>query len=294
MTSKQNKKAEDVKITSENSMKVWDKDEENQLIEEINSLLDISKIADSHKRTVGGIKARLKKIIDTKNSDKIKNISNVIKKYFTSEFDKKDINSTISNSIHSKLLGYETIEEIVDEFKIEELELKGILFKLLNKEKNTLYKSKINKLINSSIIDIILNCHTINDIILKNDYLKTEDAYLILNNILKGEVLDIIKRERIKVIIKKYEEIIDDMDDKDNKNNRNNYKDNKDKYKQEQINIDNNEIYELLKEIQKDMRDIKSDINMIKQDIIKLNKTKKNKTSKIDIIDTCSLSEIST
>jgi len=268
-------------------MKVWDKDEESQLIEEINSLLDISKIADSHKRTVGGIKARLKKIIDNKTSDKIKNISNVIKKYFTSEFDKKDINSTISNSIHSKLLGYETIEEIIDEYKIEELEVKSILFKLLNKEKNTLYKSKINKLINSSIIDIILNCHTINDIILKNDYLKTEDVYLILNNILKGEVLDIIKRERIKIIIKKYEEIIDDVDDKDN------YKNNtKDKYKQEQQ-IDNNEIYALLKEIQKDMRDIKSDIYMIKQDIIKINKTKKNKTSKIDIIDTSNLSEIS-
>ena len=286
MTSKQNKKAEDVKITSENSMKVWDKDEETQLIEEINSLLDISKIADKHKRTVGGIKARLKKIIDNKTTDKIKNISNVIKKYFTSEFDKKDINSTISNSIHSKLLGYETIEEIIDEFKIEELEIKSVLFKLLNKEKNILYKSKINKLINSSIIDIILNCHTINDIILKNDYLKTEDVYLILNNILKGEVLDIIKRERIKIIIKKYEEIIDDVED--------NYKDNyKDKYKQDEK-IDNNEIYVLLKEIQKDMRDIKSDIYMIKQDIIKLNKTKKNKTSKIDIIDTSNLSEIST
>jgi hypothetical protein len=291
MTSKQNKKAEDVKIISENSMKVWDKDEETQLIEEINSLLDISKIADKHKRTVGGIKARLKKIIDNKTSDKIKNISNVIKKYFTSEFDKKDINSTISNSIHSKLLGYETIEEIVDEYKIEELEVKSILYKLLNKEKNTLYKSKINKLINGSIIDIILNCHTINDIILKNDYLKTEDVYLILNNILKGEVLDIIKRERIKIIIKKYEEIIDDIDDKED--NKNNYKDTKDRYKQEQQ-IDNNEIYALLKEIQKDMRDIKSDIYMIKQDIIKLNKTKKNKTSKIDIIDTSNLSEIST
>jgi hypothetical protein len=290
MTSKQNKKAEDVKITSENSMKVWDKEEENQLIEEINSLLDISKIADKHKRTVGGIKARLKKIIDSKDTDKIKNISNVIKKYFTSDFDKKDINSTISNSIHSKLLGYETIEEITCEFKIEELEVKGILFKLLNKEKNTLYKSKINKLINSSIIDIILNCHTINDIILKNDYLKTEDVYLILNNILKGEVLDIIRRERIKIIIKKYEEIIDDIDDKDDKDN---YKHTKDKYKQE-LQIDNNEIYALLKEIQKDMRDIKSDIYMIKQDIIKLNKTKKNKTSKIDIIDTSNLSEIST
>ena len=71
------------------------------------------------------------------------------------------------------------------------------------------------------------------------------------------------------------------------------YKNTKDKHKQEQQ-IDNNEIYELLKEIQKDMRDIKSDIYMIKQDIIKLNKTKKNKTSKIDIIDTSNLSEIST
>lgn len=291
MTSKQNKKAEDVKITSENSMKVWDKDEENQLIEEINNLLDISKIADKHKRTAGGIKARLKKIIDSKDTDKIKNISNVIKKYFTSDFDKKDINSTISNSIHSKLLGYETIEEIVDEYKIEELEVKSILFKLLNKEKNTLHKSKINKLINSSIIDIILNCHTINDIILKNDYLKTEDVYLILNNILKGEVLDIIRRERIKIIIKKYEEIIDDVDDKDD--DKNNYKDTKNKYKQDEK-IDNSEIYALLKEIQKDMRDIKSDIYIIKQDIIKLNKTKKNKTSKIDIIDTSNLSEIST
>ena len=291
MTSKQNKKAEDVKITSENSMKVWDKDEENQLIEEINNLLDISKIADSHKRTVGGIKARLKKIIDNKTSDKIKNISNVIKKYFTSEFDKKDINSTISSSIHSKLLGYETIEEIVDEYKIDELEVKSILFKLLNKEKNTLYKSKINKLINGSIIDIILNCHTINDIILKNDYLKTEDVYLILNNILKGEVLDIIKRERIKIIIKKYEEIIDDIDDKDDKDNK--YNKNNYKYKQEQQ-IDNNEIYAILKEIQKDMKDIKSDVYMIKQDIIKLNKIKKNNTSKIDIIDTSNLSEIST
>jgi hypothetical protein len=293
MTSKQNKKAEDVKITSENSMKVWDKEEETQLIEEINSLLDISKIADKHKRTVGGIKARLKKIIDSKDTDKIKNISNVIKKYFTSDFDKKDINSTISNSIHSKLLGYETIEEITDEYKIKELEVKGILFKLLNKEKNTLHKSKINKLINNSIIDIILNCHTINDIVLKNDYLKPEDVYLILNNILKGEVLDIIRRERIKIIIKKYEEIIDDIDDKDDKDDKNNYKDTKDKYKQEQQ-IDNNEIYALLKEIQKDMRDIKSDIYMIKKDIIKLNKTKKNKTSKIDIIDTSNLSEIST
>ena len=291
MTSKQNKKAEDVKITSENSMKVWDKDEETQLIEEINSLLDISKIADKHKRTVGGIKARLKKIIDNKTTDKIKNISNVIKKYFTSEFDKKDINSTISNSIHSKLLGYETIEEIIDEFKIEELEIKSVLFKLLNKEKNILYKSKINKLINSSIIDIILNCHTINDIILKNDYLKTEDVYLILNNILKGEVLDIIKRERIKIIIKKYEEIIDDIDDKDDKDNK--YNKNNYKYKQEQQ-IDNNEIYAILKEIQKDMKDIKSDVYMIKQDIIKLNKIKKNNTSKIDIIDTSNLSEIST
>jgi len=267
----ENKKNVIMKTSNDNIMKIWNIEEEQQLIEEINKLLNINKICENHKRTIGGIKARLKKIIDGKNKDKIKNISEVIKTYFTSDTEKYDINKKLMTNIHDKLLGYDTIDEIKEEFKITELEIKSILFKLLKKETNVLYKSKLNKLINSSIIDIILNCNSINDIIIKNDYLKVEDVYNILNNILRSDILDIIKRERIKILIKKYDEIEYDNIIENNKEN----KKNKENEESEENTI-NNEILIVLKELKSEINNIKLNIDIIKNDIKNAKKLNKN------------------
>jgi len=223
-----NKKNELNSITSkDNKMKIWDSEEEDKLIDEINNLLDIKQIAENHKRTEGGIKARLKKIIDSNKKDKLKEMTKIIKKYFTTEYDKEDLNNKMINNIHDKILGYDKISEIIEEFKISELEVKKILYDLLDKEKNVLYKSKLNSLINESILDIILSCNSLNDIIIKNPYLKIGNVNTILKNILKNNIIDFTKKERIKILIKKYNEIIDNSEESINNKiikKNNNYK----------------------------------------------------------------------
>ncbi len=83
-----------------NVCKLWDKEEDNNLLEEINKLYDIKKISEIHKRSEGGIRARIKKFIDNEEySKKIEDKTEVLKKYFTGDNidDYKNLVTNIKN-----------------------------------------------------------------------------------------------------------------------------------------------------------------------------------------------------
>ena len=70
----------------DNVGKNWDNIEEEQLVKEINKLVDMDKICSIHKRHIGGIRARIKKIIEDPNTnDKLIDKTKILLKYFSQE-----------------------------------------------------------------------------------------------------------------------------------------------------------------------------------------------------------------
>jgi hypothetical protein len=63
--------------------KNWDDDEEETLIKEINKQTSINSICEKHQRHSGGIKARIRKILDDPvKSQKINDKTQIILRYF--------------------------------------------------------------------------------------------------------------------------------------------------------------------------------------------------------------------
>jgi hypothetical protein len=215
--------------------KNWDDDEEEKLIKEINKQININIICEKHQRHSGGIKARIRKILDDPlKSNKINDKTQIILTYFGENEQKltKEEYIKLLKSIKSKIFDYNSINEIVLENNIDEYQIKKILEKIIEKEEDLKIKKKISKLLNSineSDNKIVIN-NNINKIELNNnsndyekiiiDYLLDFDSVFVIKkvftnleideikNILKkylqSDSPDTEKKNRIKFILKKY------------------------------------------------------------------------------------------
>lgn len=189
-------------------MKIWNMEEENLLLEEVNNLLEIEIIASKHKRTVGGVRARIKKIIVNNNLNiKLDNLSEVVKKYFSGDND-EDLKKLIIK-IKNNILSYKSIIEISTTNKISENQCKKILLSLMKNENDFNIKDKIKKLLENNnfneteLLDNILEYNNIDEIKKKFHQLKNSKLIMILTKFLKNDNLEINKKQRINYILKK-------------------------------------------------------------------------------------------
>ena len=215
--------------------KNWDDEEEEKLIKEINKQINMNSICEKHQRHSGGIKARIRKILDDPvKSNKINDKTQIILTYFGENEQKltKEEYIKLLKSIKSKIFDYNSINEIILENNTDEYQIKKILEKIIEKEEDLKIKKKISKLLNSkneSDNKITIN-NNINKIEINNnlnDYEKIIIDYLLdfdsvftikkvfinleideIKNILKkylqSDSPDTEKKNRIKFILKKY------------------------------------------------------------------------------------------
>lgn len=118
----------------------WDLEEENKLLNLIKEKKNIEYIADSHKRTTGAIKARLKYIAvklfnDDENIDKIKTITNLseniilesIEKFKSKKLQSKENVTLYQNRIIELLEDKLKLERELNDLKIENYKLKNLV-----------------------------------------------------------------------------------------------------------------------------------------------------------------------
>jgi len=118
----------------------WDLEEENKLLNLIKEKKNIEYIADSHKRTTGAIKARLKYIAvklfnDDENIDKIKTITNLsenvilesIEKFKSKKLQSKENVTLYQNRIIELLEDKLKLEKELNDLKIENYKLKNLV-----------------------------------------------------------------------------------------------------------------------------------------------------------------------
>ncbi len=219
----------------DNVGKSWDNIEEEQLVKEINKLIDIDKICNNHKRQIGGIRARIKKIIEDPNlSDKLIDKTQIVVKYFSQEQ-----NNTLSKEdfvkykklITSNLFNFSNINDISEELDIKKEIVLIIFNSILKKEQDDNIIKKINKLIKNekNINTVEINNNSVNKkninkeetneneiinnikefssvFMIKKVYseLDINEIILILKNYIKSENCEIKKKDQIKSILKKY------------------------------------------------------------------------------------------
>lgn len=118
----------------------WNLEEENKLLNLIKEKKNIEYIADSHKRTTGAIKARLKYIAvklfnDNENIDKIKTITNLsedvilksIEKFKNKKLQSKENVTLYQNRIIELLEDKLKLEKELNDLKIENYKLKNLV-----------------------------------------------------------------------------------------------------------------------------------------------------------------------
>lgn len=118
----------------------WNLEEENKLLNLIKEKKNIEYIADSHKRTTGAIKARLKYIAvklfnDDENIDKIKTITNLseniilesIEKFKSKKLQSKENVTLYQNRIIELLEDKIKLERELNDLKIENYKLKNLV-----------------------------------------------------------------------------------------------------------------------------------------------------------------------
>ena len=118
----------------------WNLEEENKLLNLIKEKKNIEYIADSHKRTTGAIKARLKYIAvklfnDDENIDKIKTITNLsenvilesIEKFKSKKLQSKENVTLYQNRIIELLEDKLKLERELNDLKIENYKLKNLV-----------------------------------------------------------------------------------------------------------------------------------------------------------------------
>ncbi len=215
--------------------KNWDETEEDKLIEQINKLININKICEKHQRQVGGVRARIKKLLDDPiKSNKLENIAQIIITYFGESTDRKLTKEEyveILKNIKANIFKYNSMGEIVIENNIDEYQIKKILEKINEKEENPKIKKKINKLLNNYNKEpettnnnnkIFINGDdntNINENIIITNILEFDSVFTIkkvfaqleiseiksiLKKYLQLENIDLDKKSRIKFILKKY------------------------------------------------------------------------------------------
>ncbi len=225
----------------DNVGKNWDSSEEEKLINQINKLEEMDKICQIHKRQIGGIRARIKKIIDDPfKSNKIKDKADVIIKYFSTDNSSlsKEEYIKIKLNIKKNIFNYSTTQDISLEHNINNDLVIKILNSILKKEEDEKINKKINKILKKSNYDddeqIKNNIDNKNKINNKqnSEKINFNDEDEIINNIKEfssvfmikkvynnydiGEIIDILKnyiksesceakkKELVKSILKKY------------------------------------------------------------------------------------------
>jgi hypothetical protein len=266
-------------MSNKNIGKNWNLEEENILINEVNNLMDINLISEKHERQVGGIKARIKKILDEPlKSDKLLNKTEIIKKYFV---DNKEEYKNIVNNIYSNILNYWNLNDIKKENNIYDNQIIKILNNILVKESNLSIKNRIMLILNLNdydnyekiIIEKILEFNSIYEIHKKYKTMPVNNIKNLLKNYLKIDNPDLNKKEKIKYILKSYKETKDKYSNSDDsieiKNNKSNIEHNKSNIEHNKNNIENNVD---LKEILKILNNIEYQIKEMKADIFDINK----------------------
>lgn len=201
--------------------KNWDETEEDKLIEQINKLININKICEKHQRQAGGVKARIKKLLDDPvKSNKLTNIASIIITYFGESADRKLTKEeyvTILKNIKANIYKYNCINEIVLENNIDEYQIKKILEKINEKEEDTKIKKKINRLLNNKIEQDYKDIQDDNKIYIQDkntsnqNHIPNEYENIIISNLLDFDSVFTIKKvftqleiTEIKSILKKY------------------------------------------------------------------------------------------
>ena len=232
-------------------MKIWSKDEEILLIEEIQILKNITLIAEQHKRSVGGIKARIKKIIDSKQENsKLTNLNEIIKTYFSNEQEKEEYFKKLIFNIKKNIYTTNSIEEIANLNIITEVQAKKILINIQNNDNDNLIKERIKNILNKTNFDedeLIIDINSFNsieEIIQKYSNIKSSKIIMILKKYLKKDISS-SKKNKILLLLKKDDEYTNTYDD--------------DTFK-----IDNCAIINAIYECKEDINDLKGDIKDIK------------------------------
>ena len=125
--------------------KNWDETEEDKLIEEINKLININKICEKHQRHSGGIKARIRKILDDPvKSQKINDKTQIILRYFGENEQKltKEEYIKLLKNIKSNIFDFNSINDICILNNTDEYQVKKILEKIIEKEEDEKIKKK--------------------------------------------------------------------------------------------------------------------------------------------------------
>lgn len=286
----------------ENVCKKWDKEEDDQLLNEINRLDDITKICNVHKRKIGGIQARIKKLIEDKEySKKLNDKTEVLKKYSTDEFDNY---KNLVNEIKTKIQTYVCVKDIAKAHNISQSYVLKILYNLqkFNKDLNIKTLEKINSLINShekfnlkpidkhkkDIIDNIKNYSSIDDIIEEFEELKESDVMEILKEYILSPNPNSNKKDKIKSIFKKYKiqrknKKTKDSDDSCESEENIIHKTTKNN-KETNSNIDLvKNLYDDMQLVKIDIKSIKKDIEFIKKFLIENKSNDNSETSHISI-----------
>ncbi len=212
--------------------KNWEKDEEEKLIGEINKLVSIDKIAEKHQRYIGGVRARIKKILeDPIKSNKITDKAQVVIKYLAEneekiQLSKEEYVQALKN-IKTNIYKYNNISEIITENNINEYYAKKILEKISENNDDNKFVKKINTLLNQKDIkDNKDNKDNKNNkiTILDKPNNSNEPANLIINHILDFYSVFTIKKvftnleiDEIREILKKYLLIENPNQEKKNK-----------------------------------------------------------------------------
>lgn len=222
--------------------KNWDDNEEDKLIIELNKQNNLKDICDKHQRESGGIRARIKKILDDPNkSNRLTDKTQTILKYFSNDHNQmsKEEYITVLKTIKSNILNYNNIKQIIDSNNINDKLAKNILEKILSKEPDFKTKNHINKLIkdklnpsiesknnsnysnsnnninlssNKLIINYINDFDSVFTIKKVFDKLEIDDILGILKEYIKSENPLKEKKDRIKFIIKRYREVKEEDD----------------------------------------------------------------------------------
>ncbi len=288
----------------DNVLKKWDKEEDDLLLNEINRLDDIIKICSVHKRKIGGIQARIKKLIeDEEYSKKIVDKTEVLKKYSTDELDNY---KNLVNEIKNKIQIHVSVKDIAKAHNISQSYVLKILYNLqkFNKDLNIKTLERVNSIINSyekfnqtpsdkykkDIIENIKNYSSIDEIIEEYEELKESDVMEILKEYILSSNPNSNKKDKIKSLLKKLKnqrkKIKKNKDSDDS-----NYSDDDNLQKKSQKNIKetilNDELvkklYDEIKLVKSDIQNIKKDIGFIKKFIIENRNNDNSESSYISI-----------
>jgi hypothetical protein len=136
----------------ENYCKKWDLKEDEMLMDEINNLLELEFIANTHKRSTGGIVLRIQRIIDDPNLfNKLQNKNDIILKYFKKNKLTNKTNLIDLNDLYNNLLNFNSIDNIINKYNSSKDNVIKVLNNMLNSSAIELSKKLRIKFLLSSL-----------------------------------------------------------------------------------------------------------------------------------------------